>query len=297
MIDPTEFKTRKYHYVFRSKSLWERRRELQQTFPEPEGLAFADFIDSEAIIYQTELQEVGLAFPEWESMVNVGGETDLRVFLKTGLGCFRQIRCHLPPDLAGFRILDFGVGCGRTARFFFREADDIILHGCDVDKKSVEYVQTKFPIMEAVSNSNNPPLPYDSSYFDYIYCVSLFTHFNRLSFQNWLIELSRCLVAGGLALLTLHGRTAFEAFISQDKAERLNVTVGDWQQFKANLATEAFTWAPQKVQSADVDSDTFGISFVDEDKLERLLPSDLKVVGYFPGAIGGWQDLALVRKV
>lgn len=118
MIDFKKVQTRKTHYLIRARSLWNRQPTLQKRFPLPDEFPYADYVDSEAIVYQRELQEVGVAFPDSESMINVGGETDLRMFLKTGLGCFRKIRGHLPPKLADLSILDFGVGCGRTARFF-----------------------------------------------------------------------------------------------------------------------------------------------------------------------------------
>jgi SAM-dependent methyltransferase len=296
MNNPNEFHARKQHYLIRSHSLWNRSPELQQRFPEPGGREYADFVDSEAIIYQRELQDVGLAFPHWDSMVNVGGETDLRIFLKTGLGCFRQIRSHLPSSLANVRILDFGVGCGRTARFFFREVDGVALHGSDVDKQSVTYLQQEFPFLEAAINNNNPPLPYDNESFDYIYSISLFTHFNQNSFFAWMDEISRCLLRGGLALLTFHGSTAFKEFCSQNKAEKLNVSVPDWTQFKAEFNRKSFTWAPQKVQSQDVDSSSFGICFIDEQRIHDFLPKELRLVSYRPGALGGWQDLAVIRR-
>lgn len=170
------------------------------------------------------------------------------------------------------------------------------LHGCDVDRKSVEYLKQHLPFISALTNNNTPPLSYNNNFFDYIYCISLFTHFNRQSFDAWMLEISRCLAPGGRALLTFHGTTAFETFCSQKKAGDLNVTITDWSKFGSSFKAESFVWAPQKVMSADVDTRTFGICFLDENQLGAILPKNLKLQRYLPGELGGWQDLAILIK-
>ena len=170
------------------------------------------------------------------------------------------------------------------------------LHGCDVDKKSVEYLKKHLPFISALTNNNTPPLPYNSNFFDYIYCISLFTHFNRQSFDAWMLEISRCLAPGGRAFLTFHGTTAFKAFYSDKKANSFNVSVTDWSKFGSSFKAESFVWAPQKVQSADVDTGTFGICFLDENQLAAMLPHNLRLLRYLPGELGGWQDLAIMMK-
>ena len=74
IIDFKKLQTRKTHYLIRARNLWNRQPTLQKLFPSPEESLYADFVDSEAIVYQRELQEVGVAFPDWDSMPT--GERD-----------------------------------------------------------------------------------------------------------------------------------------------------------------------------------------------------------------------------
>jgi len=286
----------KTHYLIRSQSLWTRSPRLQEQFPNPNSSDYNDFIDTEAIIYQRELQEHGVPFPEWEEMLNVGGETDLRIFLKIGLECYKAIRNQLPEKLDNIRILDFGVGCGRTVRHFYRESANLELYGSDVDKKSIDWIDKNVKFIKACINQNKPPLPYSCNYFDFMYSISLFTHFDRNSFNEWMDEMERCLKSGGKAILTFHGSTAFNLVQNASSMNQLNIDIGELTKNKKNYYEDGFVWAKQKVQSSDIDSNSFGICFIDENQITKLLPKGLKIEKYIPGHLGGWQDIAVLTK-
>lgn len=54
-------------------------------------------------------------------------------------------------------------------------------------------------------NALSPPLRYADGTFDFIYCLSVFTHLSEAMHHAWLAELLRVLKPGGCILLTLHG--------------------------------------------------------------------------------------------
>jgi ubiquinone/menaquinone biosynthesis C-methylase UbiE len=71
-------------------------------------------------------------------------------------------------------------------------------------------VQTKPRSIASFSvNDNLPPLPFADSTFDLIYSISIFTHLPEDMQFAWLAELARVLVAGGYAVLTVHGSRLF----------------------------------------------------------------------------------------
>jgi SAM-dependent methyltransferase len=147
-----------------------------------------------------------------------------------------------------------------------------------------------------VRSGNLPPLPYENASFDYIYSISVFTHFDKTSFVCWGEELSRVLRPGGLALLTLHGRHALSLFQGDGKMKLGNV---DEQQFREALPSfdrDGFIWTPQVVLSQDVNAGQFGIAFIDERRLSEFFSSNLNSVEYRVGEIGGWQDLAIFER-
>lgn len=198
------------HYIIRCQSLFDRSKDLQDRFGSYQTLAYERYADTEAVINIREIQESGVPFPHWQEMLNVGGETDLRIFLNVGYDCYQVIKKYMPDNLPlPARVLDFGVGCARTMRFFFREQEKFDCYGCDVDTHSIAYIKKSIPFIKATVSNNMPPLPYVANYFDLIYCISVFTHFNMRTFLEWLNEMYRIIKPGGTFLVTLHSEWAF----------------------------------------------------------------------------------------
>jgi hypothetical protein len=77
---------------------------------------------------------------------------------------------------------------------------------------------------------------------------------------------------------------------------QLNIDLGQLNKNIKNYYEDGFVWAKQKVQSSDVDSNSFGICFIDENQITKLLPKGLKIEKYIPGHLGGWQDIAILTK-
>lgn len=286
-------------YVARARNLYDRDRTLQERFHSPQSLDFAKYIDTEAILYYREIQEVGVPFPSSREMLTVGGETDLRLFLSIGYGCYQTIKNHIPADLpARIKMLDFGIGCARTARFFFRDVSRFECFGCDVDERAMEYVRTCVPFVKGTVSRNHPPLPYEDVFFDVVYSISVFTHLNEVAFDAWLGEMHRVLRAQGLLLVTLHGQLAF-SLVTTEPTRRKLIGIAD-EEFavkRAAFADGGFIWMKQPVGSKSIDANQFGISFISRDRFEKSIAGRFDLVGYTEGEIGGWQDLAILRKM
>ncbi|MEO6903062.1 MAG: class I SAM-dependent methyltransferase [Bacteroidia bacterium] len=284
-------------YIIRSKSLFDRDAKLSERFHSAWSETFQEFVDVEGIIFFQELYDVAPPFPFWTEMLTVGGETDIRTFLSVGYGCYRDVLSRIPVEKRKGNILDFGVGCGRTMRHFFRSINELNCYGCDVDSKSIKYLNEKIPFINATVSHNDPPLIYDEKFFDIVYCISVFTHFNELSFQNWMKEVSRILKKGGLFILTLHGKNAFN-IVSNDLARRKMIGIKDEEFFaqKDRFQRDGFFWVSQPVGSNDIDSEKYGICFLNEDFLRHYLPADFEIQDYSSGSVGGWQDMVVLKK-
>lgn len=285
-------------YLIRAVSLFNRSPDLQQKFGFPDSPAFHKFVDTEAILYLRELQDVGIPFPPWQEMLTVGGETDLRLFLSIGYACFESIRDHIPGDLRPpIRVLDFGAGCGRTMRFFFREAARFTCYACDVDRRAIAYLKEDVPFVEAEATGTVPPLPYPSSHFDLVYSISVFTHLDRGAFAAWLKEIHRVSRPGGAFLVTLHGERAFNIVSNEPERRRLiKLSEDEFAASKRSFLEEGFAWMRQPVGSSDIDTSQFGISFVTRHRFEDWVWPLFEVVEYIDGEIGGWQDMAVLRR-
>ena len=79
------------HLLVRERSLVERTDFLKEQYKDLTSFDFHRFIDTEAILYYRELQEVAPPFPPSSEMITVGGETDLRKFLAIGRHVFDLI--------------------------------------------------------------------------------------------------------------------------------------------------------------------------------------------------------------
>jgi SAM-dependent methyltransferase len=101
-------------------------------------------------------------------------------------------------------ILDFGCGCGRTARHW-AALDGPEIHGCDYNPELVAWCERNLPFMEVTVNRAEPPAPYPADRFDLIYAISILTHLTDRVAREWVAEFARLLRPGGLLLVTTHG--------------------------------------------------------------------------------------------
>jgi len=290
-------RTQLNNYLIREKNLFSRVPELKTRFGSPESEEFHEFIETEAIFFYREIQEAAIPFPSSSEMVNISGETDLRSFVYVGYDCYRLIRTNLPDNfpLPG-RILDFGVGCGRTMRFFYRDMDQFNSFGCDVDQNAIRYLKKNVPFIQARVNKNLPPLPYSMGYFQLVYSISVFTHLNLPAFQTWLVEIHRILDSRGIFQLTLHGDIAIRSVhTDKDLRTRIGLSEGILSN-QENRLNNGFLWMQQPVGSKDIDSSQFGITFIQKDFFEELIQPFFTIVNYQEGAVSGWQDFVTLRK-
>jgi SAM-dependent methyltransferase len=125
-----------------------------------------------------------------------------QLFLDETNAGVNAIRDVLGERLRG-TVLDFGCGCGRTARHWRSLGLD--LHGCDYNSELVAWCRENLPFMRAVVNKPEPPSPYPPDTFDVVYAISIFTHLTERSQLRWLDEWRRILRPEGLLLFTTHG--------------------------------------------------------------------------------------------
>ncbi len=132
---------------------------------------------------------------------------------------------------AGTRVLDFGCGSGKVMRHFLPEAEVCELWGCDIDERSVDWINaTLNPPLHAFTNDELPPLDQPSESFDLVWSVSVFTHLTD-HWAGWLAELHRVLRPGGLAIVSFLGGAMYEVWTGQSwEPDRIGMAVLDHNQ-------------------------------------------------------------------
>jgi len=104
------------------------------------------------------------------------------------------------------KILDFGGGWGRISRFFLRDTKPEYIWIADCLSDSIHWLRETGNPCNIVKNNPRPPiLNLNDSYFDLIYCFSVFSHLTESFFNEWLTYLMSILRPGGHLVFTTRG--------------------------------------------------------------------------------------------
>ncbi len=120
---------------------------------------------------------------------------------------------HGAPASAGApNVLDFGCGAGNVIRHFHAEAHAGEVWGCDIDTRSIDWLEENLgpPFHFSALSASPPALPLPSDHFDLVYAISVFTHLAD-DWAAWLLELHRVLRPTGILVLTFLGEGMAEA--------------------------------------------------------------------------------------
>ncbi|MBL8827587.1 MAG: class I SAM-dependent methyltransferase [Planctomycetaceae bacterium] len=114
------------------------------------------------------------------------------------------------------RVLDFGCGCGNVSSALAFMNPGLTVYGTDIDEEAIRWCRDNIgSVVHSVANSALPPLPFEANFFDFIYCVSVFTHLPEDMQFAWLDELKRVLKPGGYAWATFHGENHVQGNFAQ----------------------------------------------------------------------------------
>lgn len=106
----------------------------------------------------------------------------------------------------GSRILDLGCREGRMIRHFKALSETCEIWGVDISAEHIYWCKRNLdPPFHFATTTTVPHLPFEDSYFDFIYTGSVFTHIDDLA-ESWLLEIRRILSPNGRAYITIHDK-------------------------------------------------------------------------------------------
>jgi len=248
-------------------------------------------------------------FPPRELMQNVSGLVSQSDFASHGCDFFIALSEASPKPLADYRsILDFGCGVGRLARMF--KGHPGVIAGCDIDHRHVEWVDATLDFVDARLSKVDPPIPYESGEFEAVISISIFTHLNERSQDQFLAELARVTAPDGLLFLTVHGERALQR-ANNEPTIRAMIDVPDrpFAKAKSDFAagrhafilqdghlTTTLASSGRGSQKKLVEGDfEYGITFVPEQYVRSHWGRWFDVVDYRAGAFHDFQDLVVLR--
>ncbi len=199
----------------------------------------------------------------------------------------------LSPDT---RVLDFGCGWGRVARFFLKDVHAGYFHGVDISPSGIDTCRSLLPgRFDRIDRY--PPLEYPTNTFGVVYAWSVFSHLPEILHLQWLQEIARILLPGGVFIASTLKRNFLEdcRLIRSSRALKQG-----WQK----AAAESF--ADYEVALQDYDKGVFlysprpeieyGMAIIPEAYVRRRWSDLFKFCAYIgePESVG--QSLIVVRK-
>ena len=237
-----------------------------------------------------------------DALRQITAEPDVPVFLWTGLTeAARMLEFHGRhgrPTAAPLRVLDFGCGCGRLARFLAMRPDRWTTRGCEVNPAHVRWCRDHLTGLATASVGPLPPTPYEDGAFDLVYGLSVFTHLAEAAARAWIAELRRVLAPGGIVVLTTHGRPALEVIRDSPFHQRMfalerkvvEAVLGDFERSPFRF----FRYPAEGLRAASAGGD-YGSTFIAPRYVRERWTEGLELVEHLPGGLHGWQDIVVLR--
>ena len=208
-------------------------------------------------------------------------------FMASGRRCYEPILVALTRYSAlpveQLRILDFGAGAGRTLQYFQKEYPTLEIFASDINSSAMAYLNRSWPRVRAETNLYEPPLNYNSGYFDAVYSVSIWSHLPPSLQQPWLDEIRRVVKPGGLALITTLGDFAIRAHRGSNAHISSGVEYNEYPFLKLTDALPGVTGS-------------YGVTYLSTEHVRRVWGETWDILDLQEGAIDGIQDLVVLRK-
>jgi SAM-dependent methyltransferase len=236
---------------------------------------------------------VGGLFPPPENRRRVHGDDSLCAYVLEGFSAFTKIEralrqvCRRRYNSFG-TVLDWGVGCGRVARYFEpdRNASARALVGIDIDEMNVSWCRDNMPWMRVEHAGVTPPTSLRESSIDLVMGVSVFTHLREPDMLLWLEELHRISRRGAILALTTHGFVTFARSGGSDD-QRESLRREGYLDLGGNLDISGAVAA---------DPGYYRNVFHTEEYVRSVWGQHFDVLAVLPGLVGNHQDLVLLRR-
>ncbi len=181
-------------------------------------------------------------------------------------------------------MLEFACGYGRLTRHFVNLVGPAKVTVSDIDHQAVDFVRDRFGVAGFYS-ATSPHDIADTSRYDTIVVVSLFSHLPLPDWKPWLTRLTSMLTPDGVLLFSTLGMHAFDWNIS------------DSERGTFEMQADGFFFKPENETRGRLDGAHYGVAYVSDGFVGRAVEE----VGMgtppvsFPHALNGFQDVYAVR--
>lgn len=191
------------------------------------------------------------------------------------------------------KALDFGCSSGRIVRVLQAAQPHIQWSGCDPNSSAIEWAKNRFPQIYFFTSPQEPPLPVDADSLDFVFAISIWSHFDQTAAVQWFQEMRRVLKTGGILLFTTHGMQSLAYY--KHTGDRPATQLLDTH----NAMYQSGYWFINEFgKSGDwgVSHPEWGTAFVSSEWWLQKLHPDWSVIHFAPGAVARNQDLIIIQK-
>lgn len=162
-------------------------------------------------VYQlaSSMGDIKLPIPPNENIHRVAGPgANQYTYINGGKSDFERFKILIfealgITSLKDLRVLDWGVGCGRLARYFVEQGAQVT--GADIDAGNIAWCNANLTPGRYVTVGLMPPTDLARDQFDVIISSSVLSHLTETAMQAWLGEINQLLAPGGVGLLSFNG--------------------------------------------------------------------------------------------
>jgi len=175
------------------------------------------------------------------------------------------------------RVLDFGCGWGRIARFFLREIDKKNLHGAEALSELAAACNKTFDSDQFLTIDQQGDLPFEDKKFDIVFANSVFSHLTLELNLSWVEEIHRVLDDKGMAMLTIIDEEIFTRMIESKQKDWLEKVGFNKEQNLAELDKGEFIWKSTNRQG---NLEGYGLAAIPLSWIEANWSDKFRVVEY-----------------
>jgi SAM-dependent methyltransferase len=194
----------------------------------------------------------------------------------------------------GARGLDFGCSSGRVVRVLAAAFREIEWHACDPQPPPIDWARQNIPSVDFSVSPQEPPMFYDAGTFDFVFAISIWTHYGEHAARRWLAEMHRLVRPRGHLLLTFHGLTSIAYYVATDRRPRSQAVriAGDLYRRGYWFVRE---WTDDEGDYG-IQNGEWGSTFLTTEwLLNEVIPS-WAIVGFGAGRAEGNQDLIVLER-
>jgi SAM-dependent methyltransferase len=205
------------------------------------------------------------------------------------LGYFERALAGIGHEFTDFeRLLDFGCGCGRFLRHMGAFAEQVELHGVDIDGEMIAWCERNIPFATFATGPHAPPLPYPDHHFDLVINHSVFSHLDEHLQHLWLLELQRITRPSAVLLLTVEGTSSWNRTVEASASD-------DIEKWREELETRGVLFISDDHFVGSTHPDFYHSSVNAPWYVLERWPEYFDIAAYLPdGSIT--QDLVVLRR-